>query len=81
MKLALKLGIQTFQILSNDDEVCIPSLFIIILAVRCVVGYHLYTTDTFGLSCNLKKLEVHENLYFLNIIFAYFMTELNATQK
>ena len=25
-KLALKVGIQTYQILTNDDEVCIPSL-------------------------------------------------------
>ena len=26
MKLALKLGIQTYQILTNDDEACISSL-------------------------------------------------------
>ena len=26
-KFALKLGIQTYQILTNDDEVCIPSSF------------------------------------------------------
>ena len=32
-KLALKLGIQTYQILRNDDEVCIPSLSSILLAV------------------------------------------------
>ena len=32
-KLALKLGIQTYQILTNDDEVCIPSLSSILLAV------------------------------------------------
>jgi hypothetical protein len=32
-KLALKLGIQTFQILTNNDEVCIPSLSSIFLAV------------------------------------------------
>ena len=31
--LALKLGIQTYQILANDDEVCIPSLSSILLAV------------------------------------------------
>ena len=34
-KLALKLGIQTYQILTNDDEVCIPSLSSILLAVKC----------------------------------------------
>ena len=32
-KLALKLEIQTYQTLTNDDEVCIPSLFSILLAV------------------------------------------------
>ena len=33
-KLALKLGIQTYQILTNDDKVCIPSLSSILLAVK-----------------------------------------------
>ena len=37
--LALKLGIQTYQILANDDEVCIPSLSSILLAVP--VTYYL----------------------------------------
>ena len=32
-KLALKLGIQTYKILTNDDDVCIPSLSSILLAV------------------------------------------------
>jgi hypothetical protein len=32
--MALKLGIETYQILTNDDEVCIPSLSSILLAVR-----------------------------------------------
>ena len=32
-KLAFTLGIQTYQILTNDDEVCIPSLCNILLAV------------------------------------------------
>ena len=31
--MAVKLGIQTYQILTNDDEVCIPSLSSILLAV------------------------------------------------
>ena len=31
-KFALKLGIQTYQILTNDDEVCIPRLSSILLA-------------------------------------------------
>ena len=33
MKSALKSGIQTYQILTNYDEVCIPSLSSILLAV------------------------------------------------
>ena len=33
-KLALKSGIQTNQILTNDDEVCIPHLSRILLAVH-----------------------------------------------
>ena len=33
-KLALRLGIQTCQIMTNDDEVCIPSLSSIFLAVQ-----------------------------------------------
>jgi hypothetical protein len=33
MKLSLNSGIQTYQILKNVDEVCIPSLSIILLAV------------------------------------------------
>ena len=32
-KLALNSGIQTCQILTNDDEICIPSLSSILLAV------------------------------------------------
>ena len=38
-KLALKWGIQTYQILTNDDEVCIPSLSSILLAVLQVTYY------------------------------------------
>ena len=34
MRLALNSGIQTYQILTNDDEVCIPSLSSILLAVK-----------------------------------------------
>ena len=35
--MALKLGIQTYQILTNDDEVCIPSLSRILLAVMAEI--------------------------------------------
>ena len=33
-KLALNSGIETYQILTNDDEVCIPRLSSILLAVN-----------------------------------------------
>ena len=39
-KLALKLRVQTYQILTNDDKVCIPSLSSILLAVHI---YYLFT--------------------------------------
>ena len=32
--MALNSGLQTYQILTNNDEVCIPSLSRILLAVR-----------------------------------------------
>ena len=37
-KLALNSGIQTYQILTNDDEVCIPSFSSILLAVKSVAA-------------------------------------------
>ena len=37
MKLALKLGIQTYQILTNHDEVCISSLSSILIAVYSIL--------------------------------------------
>ena len=35
-EIGFKIGKQTFQILTNDDEVCIPSLSSILLAVKAV---------------------------------------------
>jgi hypothetical protein len=43
--MALKLGIQTYQILTNDDEVCIPSLSSILLAVIFVGESCLISSD------------------------------------
>ena len=50
-KLALKLGIKTYQILTNDDEVCIPCLSSILIAVR-----YLQSTATTirQMSCGLQ---------------------------
>ena len=39
-KLALNTGLQTYQILTNDDEVCIPSLSIILLVVMSEITLH-----------------------------------------
>ena len=38
--MALNSGIQTYQILTNDDEVCIPSLSSILLAVIPAIKRH-----------------------------------------
>ena len=38
--MALKLEIQAYQILTNDDEVCIPSLSSIVLAVEKQENMH-----------------------------------------
>ena len=46
-KLALKLGIQTYQILTNDDEVCIPSLSSILLAVPSQTGCFVAFLEVF----------------------------------
>ena len=49
--MALKLGKQTYQILANDDEVCIPSISSILLAVV----RHLVAKNLFILSILLRK--------------------------
>ena len=41
MKLALNSGIQTYQILTNDDEVCIPSLSSILLALMHIFCHQI----------------------------------------
>ena len=61
-KLALKLGIQTYQILTNDDEACIPSLSSILLAVPR--GF---------ISQKLKKLQEAESLPFCPTVAAFFL--------
>ena len=43
-QLALNSGTQTYQILTNDDEVCIPSLSSIFLAV-CTINLQQYCLD------------------------------------
>ena len=48
MKLALKLGIQTYQILTNHDEVCFPSLSSILLAVTASISPTTYLHE-FGM--------------------------------
>ena len=41
-KLALNSGIQTYQILTNDDEVCIPNLSSSLLAVPLLTNSNFF---------------------------------------
>ena len=52
MEFALNLGIQTYQILTNDDEVCIPRLSSILLAVQT----HSLAFDFNSTSVECEKL-------------------------
>ena len=52
-KLALNLGIQTYQNLTNDDEVCIPSLSSILLAVPKKITNMMQKLNRF--SYNISK--------------------------
>ena len=61
--MALNSGIQTYQILTNDDEICIPSLSSILIAVS--FGIWLKTIPTKKKKCvdsltNLKLREITE---------------------
>ena len=47
-KFALNSGTQTNQILTNDDEVCIPRLSRILLAVVCLLTYLLFVYQSFA---------------------------------
>ena len=65
--MALKLGIQTYQILTNDDEVCIPILSSLLLDAFNITESKNHVTDKTStkrsyihsyvmLSCIIKKL-------------------------
>ena len=57
-KFAINSGMQTYQILTNDKEVCIPSLSSILLAGTAAESskrQRLYRKMTFR-KCNLKSL-------------------------
>ena len=59
--MALKLGIETYQILTNDDEVCIPSLSSIILAVTTVLLSQLKLC---------QRVVLQESFFIANILQA-----------
>ena len=68
--MALKLGIQTYQILTNDDEVCIPSLSSILLAVKRklpnnFLKRHFQSFFSFSIIGSDKKVEDSENDRFM----------------
>ena len=69
---ALKLEIQTYQILTNDDEVCIPSLSSILLAVSN--HYDMIISD-------LYKLQVTLILRSSAAFFEYISSNRPASQK
>ena len=52
-KLGLNSGIQNYQILTNDDEVCTPSLFSILLAKNSKEGTFLENLSPFPSSLSL----------------------------
>ena len=54
-KLALNSGIQTNQILTNDDEVCIPRLSSILLAV-CMTYVHCSVQDQAFVNIKVAEL-------------------------
>ena len=60
--MALKLGIQTYQILTKDDKVCIPSLSSILLAVS-----NMWDTN------NCKQYEKYETLHSCSTIFMFYV--------
>ena len=58
MKLALKLGIQTYQILTNYDEVCIPRLSSILLAVPTYIAFNPEFSIVFSSNFRLFLLTI-----------------------
>ena len=61
--MALNSGIQTYQILTNYDEVCIPSLFSIFLAVHIIDDFEICINC---LQVFLSKLISNLNLFLRN---------------
>ena len=68
--MALNSGKQTNQILRNDDEVCIPYLSCIVLAVR------MSMKKTWG-----KDQEVKENQNKITILYNYWNCMAKRTKK
>ena len=60
MKLALKLGIQTYQILTNDDEVCIPRLS----SILAVAMMDIPNLSNFALTFYFLHIKQTKNFLF-----------------
>ena len=56
-KLALNSGIQAYQILTNNDEFCIPNLSSILLAVVPQEKWRSCKNKTVGLLKNISALQ------------------------
>ena len=66
--MALNSRIQTYQILTNDDEVYIPSLFSIAIAVTCLKS--ILFKKVFWLSL-LQKNIYADSLEFSKVVFGH----------
>ena len=67
----IKLGIQTYQNLTDDDEVCIPSFSSILLAVEILESQSLALNSNFWAAQNnhyTKQDLGYYDLYFLNFL-------------
>ena len=74
-KLALKLGIQTYQTLTNDDKVCIPSISSILLAVMKIssifgsFSFHIFMNKNKAKYVTVFALKSYESEKIANYAF------------
>ena len=92
-KLALELGIQTYQILTNDDEVCIPSLSSILLAVLFATFWQVVSFPDLQMqrsgqslngwqeSTNFRSFQMETNSELGHFHFRFLKTMWNSTKR
>ena len=72
--------IQTYQILTNDDEACIPSLSSILLAVPLIIFTILKASTTLFYLYDIQKKIVTVQCTKLVKLFLHFDRELSFTR-